>query len=100
MRISGHQPLPDWRNLADVGIMADFGDEQLHIGGVKGFADGSLGSATALFLKPYLDAPNTSGIPSAELANPKQMFANIEEADAAGLQIAIHAIGDKANQQF
>jgi hypothetical protein len=97
VRISGHQPLTSWRNLAQIGLMADFGDAQLHIGGLKGFADGSLGSTTALFFKSYLDSPNTSGIPSAELANPKQMFTNIEQADAAGLQIAIHAIGDKAN---
>jgi len=97
VRISGHQPLPDWKRLADVGLLADFGNEKLHIGSLKGFADGSLGSSTALFFQPYLDAPNTSGIPSAELADPEQMFHNIEQADAAGLQVAIHAIGDKAN---
>ncbi len=97
VRISGHQPLPNWRNLASVGLMADFGNSQVHIGGLKGFADGSLGSTTALFFKPYLDAPESTGIPSAELANPKQMFSNIEQADAAGLQIAVHAIGDRAN---
>ncbi len=97
VRISGHQPLPNWQRLADVGVLADFGNEYLHIGGVKGFADGSLGSTTALFFQPYLDAPNTSGIPSAELVDPQKMWSNIENADAAGLQIAIHAIGDKAN---
>jgi predicted amidohydrolase YtcJ len=97
VRISGHQPLPSWQRLADIGLLADFGNEQLHIGGLKGFADGSLGSTTALFFQPYLDAPNTSGIASAELANPESMWQNIEHADAAGLQIAVHAIGDKAN---
>ena len=97
VRISGHQPLPAWQRLANVGILADFGNEYLHIGGVKGFADGSLGSTTALMFQPYLDAPNTNGIASAELANPEQMWRNIEAADRAGLQIAIHAIGDKAN---
>ncbi len=97
VRISGHQPLVSWQNLANVGLMADFGNEHIHIGGLKGFADGSLGSTTALFFKPYLDAPATSGIPSAELSNPKQMFSNIEHADTAQLQVAIHAIGDRAN---
>jgi predicted amidohydrolase YtcJ len=97
VRISGHQPLPEWKRLANIGLMADFGNERLHIGGLKGFADGSLGSTTALFFQPYLDAPDTSGIPSAELAQPDQMFQNIEQADAAGLQVAVHAIGDKAN---
>ena len=97
VRISGHQPLVSWQNLAKIGLVADFGNEYIHIGGLKGFADGSLGSTTALFFQPYLDSPSTSGIPSAELANPKQMFSNIEAADAAQLQVAIHAIGDRAN---
>ncbi len=97
VRVSCHQPLPTWQRLAQVGLMADFGNEWLHVGAVKGFADGSLGSGTALFFQPYLDAPNSHGIPSAELSNPEQMWENIKGADAAGLQIAIHAIGDKAN---
>jgi predicted amidohydrolase YtcJ len=97
VRISGHQPLMSWTRLADVGLQADFGNPNLHIGGLKGFADGSLGSRTALFFQPYVDAPESTGIPSAELAHPDQMFSNIEHADAAGLQVAIHAIGDKAN---
>jgi predicted amidohydrolase YtcJ len=97
VRISGHQPLAQWQRLASVGLTADFGNEYVHIGGLKGFADGSLGSTTALMFKPYLDAPGTSGIPSAELSNPEQMLQNMENADAAGLQIATHAIGDKAN---
>lgn len=97
VRISGHQPLRSWQRLAGIGLQADFGNEYLHIGGLKGFADGSLGSTTALMFQPYLDAPSSTGIPSDELANPDQMFHNIENADRAGLQIAIHAIGDKAN---
>lgn len=100
VRISGHQPLTQWKRLADVGIEADFGNEWLQLGGVKGFADGSVGAGTALFLKPYSDDPKNSGIPSAELADPKQMRHNIEDADASGLQIAIHAIGDKANHEI
>lgn len=97
VRISAHQPLRTWKRLAAVGIVAIFGNDMLHIGGLKGFADGSLGSTTAWFFKPYLDAPNTSGIPSDELSKPDEMYANIAGADRAGLQVAIHAIGDRAN---
>ena len=61
VRISGHQPLATWQRLAAVGLRADFGGEKLHIGGLKGFADGSLGSTTALFFEPYLDAPQHCG---------------------------------------
>ncbi|MDQ2945345.1 MAG: amidohydrolase, partial [Acidobacteriota bacterium] len=56
VRISAHQPLAGWKQQADVGILANFGNEKLHIGGLKGFADGSLGSTTALFFQPYSDA--------------------------------------------
>jgi predicted amidohydrolase YtcJ len=97
IRISGHQPLPAWNRLAAPGILAIFGNNFLHIGGLKGFADGSLGSTTAWFFKPYLDAPNTSGIASDELSKPDEMYAHIRDADRAGLQVAIHAIGDRAN---
>lgn len=97
VRISGHQPLRTWQRLAGPGIEAIFGNDQLHIGGLKGFADGSLGSTTAWFFKPYLDAPNTSGIASDELSRPDEMYANILAADRANLQVAIHAIGDRAN---
>lgn len=96
VRISGHQPLPAWKRLAAPGIRANFGNDTLHIGGLKGFADGSLGSTTAWFFQPYLDAPNTSGIASDELSKPEEMYANIAGADRAGLQVAIHAIGDRA----
>ena len=97
VRISGHQPLANWQRLAAVGLRADFGGEKLHIGGLKGFADGSLGSTTALFFEPYLDAPNTSGLANREMIPESKMQERIQEADRAGLQIAIHAIGDKAN---
>ena len=97
VRISGHRPLTTWKRLAAPGIMANFGNDVLHIGALKAFADGSLGSTTAWFFKPYLDAPNTSGIASDELLKPDEMYADVRDADKAGLQIAIHAIGDRAN---
>ena len=69
VRISGRQPLPVWKRLAGPGIQANFGNDTLHIGGLKGFADGSLGSTTAwLFQALRLTRPNTSGIPSDELS--------------------------------
>ncbi len=98
VRISGHQPLAEWQRLARVGIRAGFGNDKLKIGALKGFADGSLGSTTALFFEPYLDDPKTSGLPSDEMFPESKMLNNILNADKAGLQIAVHAIGDKANK--
>jgi predicted amidohydrolase YtcJ len=98
VRVSGHQPLAQWERLARIGIQASFGNDKLKIGGLKGFADGSLGSTTALFFEPYLDDPKTVGLPSDEMVKEAEMRARIIAADKAGLHIAIHAIGDKANQ--
>jgi predicted amidohydrolase YtcJ len=98
VRISGHQPLSQWERLARVGVRAGFGNDKLKIGGLKGFADGSLGSTTALFFEPYLDDPKTSGLPSDEMFPESKMRDRIVSADKAGLQIAVHAIGDKANK--
>lgn len=97
VRVYGAQPLSRWERLADAGIAADFGGDMLRIGVLKGFADGSLGSTTALFFEPYLDEPGTSGLPSDEMVDADAMLADMLGADAAGLQLAVHAIGDKAN---
>jgi hypothetical protein len=98
VRIYGLQPLSEWERLARTGVRAGFGNDKLKIGGLKGFADGSLGSTTALFFEPYLDDPKTSGLPSDEMFPESKMLNNILGADRAGLQIAVHAIGDKANK--
>ncbi len=97
VRVYGAQPLARWERLADAGIAVGFGNDMLRIGVLKGFADGSLGSTTALFFDPYLDEPGTSGLPSDEMMEADAMLADMVGADAAGLQLAIHAIGDKAN---
>ena len=98
VRVSTHIPLPDWKRFAATGVRADFGTEKVQIGALKAFADGSLGSTTAWFFDPYTDAPNTSGIPSPELLHPDEMYDRMQGADKAGLQIAVHAIGDRANR--
>ena len=96
-RVYAVSPLPDWQRLGRVGVRRAFGSDMLRIGGLKGFADGSLGSTTALFFEPYLDAPETrglgSGLPEGE------MLKFVRGADAAGLQVMIHAIGDRANDE-
>lgn len=99
-RIYAIWPLPGWDLLARTGVRAHFGSAMLRTGGLKGFADGSLGSTTALFFDPYLDAPDTSGIPSDEMFPDGAMLERVRGADRAGLQVLIHAIGDRANDQI
>ena len=98
-RIYAVWPLPSWDRLAHTGVRAHFGSAMLRTGGLKGFADGSLGSTTALFFDPYLDASNTSGIPSDEMFPDGAMLERVRGADRAGLQVLVHAIGDRANEQ-
>ena len=98
-RIYAVWPLPSWDRLARTGVRAHFGSAMLRTGGLKGFADGSLGSTTALFFDPYLDEPNTSGIPSDEMFPDGAMIERVRGADRAGLQVLIHAIGDRANDR-
>ncbi len=78
-------------------LKTPFGNNFLKIGGLKGFADGSLGSATAYFFEPYTDDPKASGLLAAQMFPEGIMEKRILRADKAGLQVAIHAIGDKAN---
>jgi predicted amidohydrolase YtcJ len=52
-RIYAVWPLPSWDRLARTGVRAHYGSAMLRTGGLKGFADGSLGSTTALFYEPY-----------------------------------------------
>ena len=95
-RIYAVSPLGDWQRWQKTGIRRAFGDGMLRVGGLKGFADGSLGSTTAWFYEPYLDSPASRGLASDEM--PK-MFENVAGADKAELQVMIHAIGDRANDE-
>ena len=61
-RIYAIRSIVSWEVLAKAGVRAAFGPGMLRIGGLKGFADGSLGSTTALFFEPYNDAPQTRGL--------------------------------------
>jgi predicted amidohydrolase YtcJ len=98
VRISVNLRLLDWKNLAGSGVQAGFNDGLIQVGGLKAFADGGLGASTAWLFAPYNDAPDTSGLATDELQHPEQMFTDMKGADQAGLQIAIHAIGDRANR--
>jgi predicted amidohydrolase YtcJ len=86
----------DWEEQAKVGIRHAFGSPSLRMGATKGFADGSLGSSTAYFFDPYNDDPNNSGLLGEQMQPLSRMRDWMMKADAAGLQICTHAIGDRA----
>jgi predicted amidohydrolase YtcJ len=68
---------------------------RLKLGALKGYVDGTLGSKTAAMLEPFTDDPHNSGIPR---RTPEELTKMIVERDKEGFQIALHAIGDKANR--
>ncbi len=94
LRIYAFVPLSNWEKLANYVKQHGKGDDYLRWGGVKGFVDGSLGSTTAWFYEPYLDEPSTSGFPVTDTLDLKKW---VIAADAAKLQVVVHAIGDRAN---
>jgi predicted amidohydrolase YtcJ len=85
---------------AKIGLRRAFGSPWLRLGAVKGYADGSLGSTTAYFFAPYTDAPGTRGLLSEEMHPVEHMRTRLLAADAAGLQLCIHAIGDAGISQI
>lgn len=97
-RIYAAHPLTGWERLSAAGIRGPFGNDFVKLGALKAFSDGSLGSTTAWFWDAYLDAPGTYGLPAGEMFPEGAMQRRVEAAAAAGLQIMIHAIGDRANQ--
>jgi predicted amidohydrolase YtcJ len=96
-RVYAVSPLGDWQRWQRAGVRYAFGDAMLRVGGLKGFTDGSLGSTTAWFYEPYLDAPNSRGLALIEMP---ALFEAVRDADKAGLQVMIHAIGDRANDEL
>ena len=94
LRVYSVVPLASWSRLEDFMAAEGSGDERLWWGGLKGFVDGSLGSTTAWFYEPYDDEPSTSGLMTTDTASMREW---IRAADAADLQVIVHAIGDRAN---
>src|SRR5450755_463893 len=94
IRIYSFVAIRTWQKLDSFVKKKGWGNDRLHWGGLKGFVDGSLGSTTAWFYKPYLDAPRSTGL---QVTDTSLLRKWILSADSAGLHIATHAIGDHAN---
>jgi predicted amidohydrolase YtcJ len=96
-RIYLYIPIDQMDIVERLGLKTPFGNDWLAIGGLKGFADGGLGASTAYFFEPYTDNPGNFGLLAPQMFPEGIMEKRVLEADRAGLQVAIHAIGDKAN---
>lgn len=95
----------EWQNFEDSieelkrqrAEFASFKDDpfRIRLTALKGYVDGTLGSRTAAMLAPFSDDANNSGIPR---HTPEELTRMIVERSNAGFQIALHAIGDRANR--
>jgi len=94
LRVSLYPPMADWRRVADTVQARGPGDDWIRLAGVKGYVDGSLGSRTALLFEPYADDPGTAGL---LVTSEDSLRSQAGRADSAGLQVALHAIGQRAN---
>ena len=96
VRIYQALPVRDWKMLADPGVVAPFGGSLLRIGNLKAFADGALGAETAWMDEPFANNPSNRGLAAPDLLDVEKFYGEMRGADKAGLQLTIHAIGDRA----
>jgi len=80
-------------HMVHLGPPTEFGDDMVRIGCVKILADGSLGARTAALHEPYNDDSATMGMMLYRVEKLEELIMKIHEA---GLQLAVHAIGDRA----
>lgn len=99
-RLYGYVPIARPEIYSEIQSKLDSADGYLRLGGLKGFVDGSLGSSTALFFEPYADNPQTTGLLAPDMFPQGVMEERIRQAEENGHQVAVHAIGDRANNML
>ncbi len=100
LRITLYPSIDTLERWTNVRLRRGFGGSLLKVNGVKGFADGSLGSSTAYFFDSYHDSPGNYGLTLRSLGAGGEMDRLVRAAARAGLQPAIHAIGDRAIREL
>jgi predicted amidohydrolase YtcJ len=96
LRVIKSIALADLDHAIAVGLRSGFGNDLLRIGPVKLFADGALGPRTAAMLQPYENDGDNTGI---LLLDNEEIYEHGQKASANGINMAIHAIGDRANHE-
>ncbi len=96
LRVTKSIPLAHLDEAVGLGVRTGLGDDWLHVGGVKMFADGALGPRTAWMLEGFDTAPDNTGISTTPV---EVLNEAVQRANAHGLATNIHAIGDRANRE-
>jgi len=103
VRVHFRPGLERWQEMSDRGIKGGSGDEWIRLGALKGHIDGIMGTSTARFFAGYTNDPANHGKWRPLMVDEKGNFVEgkflkyMLDADQAGLQITVHAIGDEAN---
>ncbi|MEE8127320.1 MAG: amidohydrolase [Nitrospinaceae bacterium] len=103
VRVHFRYMLDRWNELAEQDIKIGAGDEWIRLGGLKGHIDGIMGSSSARFFEPYSHDPGNRGRWRRLMVDDEGNFVEgkflkyMLDADKAGLQLTVHAIGDEAN---
>src|ERR1700754_1028520 len=103
VRVHFRPGLDRWKEMADKGIRVGAGDEWIRLGALKGHIDGIKGTSSARFFEPYANDTKNRGRWRPLMVNDKGEFVEgkflgyMLNADRAGLQLTVHAIGDEAN---
>lgn len=93
VRVWFNTPTETLDSRLDLSLSTGIGSEWLKVGGLKIFSDGALGARTAALSEPFADDPKNKGM----FVHPRKEFEDIiSRANGAGIQLAIHAIGDSA----
>ena len=95
LRVYAHLAREELDHALALGLRTGLGDDWLRLGGLKLFADGALGSQTALMLEPYAGGENRG----VEVLTPEQLADYAERACSNGIALTVHAIGDLANRR-
>jgi len=96
LRLWMHIPGERLSEAIALGLRTGLGDDCLRVGHIKLFSDGGQGARTAWMLEPYEDT-GCCGMP---LTPMEEIAEAVLRADRAGLAVAIHAIGDRANREL
>ncbi len=102
-RIHFRPHLETWESLAERDIRVGSGDDWIQLGAVKGHIDGIMGTSSARFFEPYDHQPENRGRWRRLMVDETGRFVEgkflgyMKGADAAGIQLTVHAIGDEAN---
>ncbi|MGB8693492.1 MAG: amidohydrolase [Steroidobacteraceae bacterium] len=94
VRVYAVMPVSQVEDQVKVGVRRAFGGPFLRVGGLKAFADGSLGSGTAYFYEPFLGQGENRGLLSDQMQPLSLMRERMMQGDATGQQLCTHAIGD------